>query len=1002
MSADKVGAVMVVGAGIAGIQASLDLAESGYYVYLVEQSPAIGGTMPMLDKTFPTNDCSMCILSPKLVECGRHLNIEVLTCAEVAKVEGELGNFQVTITKHPRYVDVDKCKGCGECAGECPSDAPDEFNQNLSNRQAIYKPYAQAFPNAYCIDKENCIECGSCEEACQADAINYDMEEETVQVNVGSIILCPGFEKYDPIQLQYYGYGKFPNVLTSLEFERILSASGPYQGHLVRPYDRKEPKKIAWIQCVGSRNVREEKGYCSSVCCMYAIKEAVIAKEHSKDELETTIFFMDMRTYGKGFEKYYDRARNEQGVKFVRSRIFAISEVDDDSKNLVIRYADEAGNIYNEEFDLVVLSVGLKPSESVIELGKRLGLEINEFGFAEPEPLTGVNSSKPGIYVAGAFGGPKDIPETVMQASAAAGASAGLLGDVRGTMIKEREFPPERDVSGEEPRIGVFVCHCGVNIGSVVDVPAVVEMAKSLPNVVYSGEFLYVCSQDSQAAIREAIEEHNLNRVVVASCSPRTHKPLFQETLREAGLNRYLFEMANIRDQCSWVHMHEPEKATEKAKDLVKMVVAKAALLEPLKQVSVGVTPKALVIGGGVSGMTNALSLADQGYNVHIVEKSDQLGGIALRIKQGFRGEDVQAFVSDLIEKVKSNDKIQVTTGAEVTDVSGYVGNFKTTLSNGEKFEHGVTVIAIGGKEYKPTEYLYNEHDAVFTQLELEEALAANDSKIKEAKNIVLIQCVGSREPERPYCSRICCNKSIKLALKLKEVNPDANVFILYRDIRTYGFNEENYRKARQKGVIFVRYNADDKPKVEAAGNGLKVTITDHVLGEPIVIDTDVLGLAAAILPPEDNAKMNQLFKVPLNEDGFFLEAHMKLRPVDTAADGIFIAGLAHGPKSLEENVAQAKAAAGRAITILSKDAIESGGVVAVVQPDKCAACLTCVRLCPFNAPRINNYAAEIEAVLCQGCGTCAGECPNKAITLQCYKDIMLMSMVDELYKEVR
>jgi len=1002
MSADKVGAVMVVGAGIAGIQASLDLAESGYYVYLVEQSPAIGGTMPMLDKTFPTNDCSMCILSPKLVECGRHLNIEVLTCAEVAKVEGELGNFQVTITKHPRYVDVDKCKGCGECAGECPSDAPDEFNQNLSNRQAIYKPYAQAFPNAYCIDKENCIECGSCEEACQADAINYDMEEETVQVNVGSIILCPGFEKYDPIQLQYYGYGKFPNVLTSLEFERILSASGPYQGHLVRPYDRKEPKKIAWIQCVGSRNVREEKGYCSSVCCMYAIKEAVIAKEHSKDELETTIFFMDMRTYGKGFEKYYDRARNEQGVKFVRSRIFAISEVDDDSKNLVIRYADEAGNIYNEEFDLVVLSVGLKPSESVIELGKRLGLEINEFGFAEPEPLTGVNSSKPGIYVAGAFGGPKDIPETVMQASAAAGASAGLLGDVRGTMIKEREFPPERDVSGEEPRIGVFVCHCGVNIGSVVDVPAVVEMAKSLPNVVYSGEFLYVCSQDSQAAIREAIEEHNLNRVVVASCSPRTHKPLFQETLREAGLNRYLFEMANIRDQCSWVHMHEPEKATEKAKDLVKMVVAKAALLEPLKQVSVGVTPKALVIGGGVSGMTNALSLADQGYNVHIVEKSDQLGGIALRIKQGFRGEDVQAFVSDLIEKVKSNDKIQVTTGAEVTDVSGYVGNFKTTLSNGEKFEHGVTVIAIGGKEYKPTEYLYNEHDAVFTQLELEEALAANDPKIKEAKNIVLIQCVGSREPERPYCSRICCNKSIKLALKLKEVNPDANVFILYRDIRTYGFNEENYRKARQKGVIFVRYNADDKPKVEAAGNGLKVTITDHVLGEPIVIDTDVLGLAAAILPPEDNAKMNQLFKVPLNEDGFFLEAHMKLRPVDTAADGIFIAGLAHGPKSLEENVAQAKAAAGRAITILSKDAIESGGVVAVVQPDKCAACLTCVRLCPFNAPRINNYAAEIEAVLCQGCGTCAGECPNKAITLQCYKDIMLMSMVDELYKEVR
>jgi heterodisulfide reductase subunit A len=589
-----------------------------------------------------------------------------------------------------------------------------------------------------------------------------------------------------------------------------------------------------------------------------------------------------------------------------------------------------------------------------------------------------------------------------MEASAAAGSSASLLGDVRGTMIKEKEFPPEKDVSGEDPRIGVFVCHCGVNIGSVVDVPAVVQTAAKLPGVEYAGEFLYVCSQDSQAAIREAIEEHKLNRVVVASCSPRTHKPLFQETIREAGLNAYLFEMANIRDQCSWVHMNEPEKATEKAKDLVKMVVAKASLLEPVKQISVGVNPKVLVIGGGVTGMTNALSLAEQGFQVHIVEKSNELGGNALRIKHGFKGEDVQGFVNELISKVKSSDKIEVSLGTEVSEVSGYVGNFKTTLSTGKTVEHGVTVIAIGGREYKPAEYLYGENDAVFTQLELEEALSSNDPKVTQAKNIVLIQCVGSRDSKRPYCSRVCCNKSVKLALKLKEINPGVNVFILYRDVRTYGFNEENYREARQKGVIFIRYNAEDKPKVEAAENGLQVTVTDHVLGEPVVIEADAVGLAAAILAPEDNARMNQLFKVPLNADGFFLEAHMKLRPVDTAADGIFIAGLAHGPKSMEENISQAKAAAGRAITILSKDSLESSGVVAVVQPDKCAACLTCVRLCPFNAPRINNYAAEIEAVLCQGCGSCAGECPNKAITLQSYKDVMLMQMVDGLYKEVR
>ncbi|NHM25495.1 CoB--CoM heterodisulfide reductase iron-sulfur subunit A family protein [Desulfofundulus sp. TPOSR] len=1001
MSAKKAGSVLVVGAGIAGIQASLDLAESGYLVYLVESSPAIGGTMPMLDKTFPTNDCSMCILSPKLVECGRHLNIKTYTCADVVDVQGEPGNFTVTIRQRPRYVDVDKCKGCGECAEACPIDVPSEFDQGIGERKAIYKPYAQAFPNAYVIDKENCIECGACEEACQAGAIDHSMEEETIELNVGAVVLCPGFQKFDPSQLTYYGYGKYPNVLTSLEFERILSASGPFQGHLVRPYDKKEPRRIAWIQCVGSRNCRIDHGYCSSVCCMYAIKEAVIAKEHSKEPLETTIFYMDMRTYGKGFEKYYNRAKDEQGVRFIRSRVYEITEVEDESKNLRIRYAEEDGTICEEEFDLVVLSVGLEPSPGVMELCRKLGLTLNKYGFAEPAPLTGVGTNKPGIFVAGAFSAPKDIPETVMQASAAAGASASLLAEARGTLVKEKEFPPEKDVSGQPPRIGVFVCHCGVNIGSVVNVPEVVEMARNLPNVVYAGEYLYACSQDSQAAMKQIIEEYGLNRVVVASCSPRTHKPLFQETIREAGLNRALFEMANIRDQCSWVHMHEPVKATEKAKDLVKMVVAKAALLEPIPQIAAGVTKAALVIGGGISGMTSALSLADLGYRVHLVEKEQQLGGMARRIRHGLKGEEVQPFLNDLVAKVMSHPNIEVYTGTEVQTVAGYVGNFVTTLADGKELQHGVAVIATGGEEYKPTEYLYGESDRVFTQLELEEALAAGDPRIENAKTFVLIQCVGSREPERPYCSRVCCGKSVKLALKLKEKNPSANVFVLYRDIRTYGFLEDYYQEARRKGVLFIRYNPENKPLVEKKNGSLKVTVTDHVLSVPVVIEADVIGLAAAIVAPESNRQLSQLFKVPLNEDGFFLEAHMKLRPVDFTSEGIFMAGLAHGPKNLEENIAQAKAAAGRASTILSKDHLESHGVVAVVQQDKCAACLTCVRLCPYNAPKIRNYAAEIEPLLCQGCGTCAGECPNKAITLQGYKDHMQMSMSKALFREV-
>ncbi|MCS5695810.1 FAD-dependent oxidoreductase [Desulfofundulus thermocisternus] len=1001
MSNSKVGSVLVVGGGIAGIQASLDLAESGYLVYLVESSPAIGGTMPMLDKTFPTNDCSMCILSPKLVECGRHLNIKTYTCADVVDIQGEAGNFTVTIRQRPRYVHVDKCKGCGECAEACPIDVPSEFDQGIGEHKAIYKPYAQAFPNAYVINKEHCIECGACEEACQAGAIDHSMEEEIIELNVGAVVLCPGFQKFDPSQLTYYGYGKFPNVLTSLEFERILSASGPFQGHLVRPYDNKEPRRIAWIQCVGSRNCRIDHGYCSSVCCMYAIKEAVIAKEHSKEPLETTIFYMDMRTYGKGFEKYYNRAKDELGVRFIRSRVYDITEVGDESKNLRIRYAEEDGTIREEEFDLVVLSVGLEPSPEIAELCQKVGLEVNKYGFAEPAPLTGVGTNKPGIFIAGAFSAPKDIPETVMQASAAAGASASLLAEARNTLVKEKEFPPEKDFSGEPPRIGVFVCHCGVNIGSVVNVSEVVEMARNLPNVVYAGEYLYACSQDSQASMKQIIEEYGLNRVVVASCSPRTHKPLFQETVREAGLNRALFEMANIRDQCSWVHMHEPDRATEKAKDLVKMVVAKAALLEPVSQIVAGVTKAALVIGGGVTGMTSALSLADLGYRVHLVEKEQQLGGVARRIRQGLKGEEVQPFLNDLVNKVLSHSNIEVHLGAEVQTTAGYVGNFVTTLTNGKELQHGVTIIATGGEEYKPAEYLYSESERVFTQLELEEALDKGDPRIENGKTYVLIQCVGSREPERPYCSRVCCGKSVKLALKLKEKNPSASVFVLYRDIRTYGFLEDYYQEARRKGVIFIRYTPENKPRVENENGALKVTVTDHVLGVPVVISTDVIGLAAAIVPSSSNPKLSQLFKVPLNEDGFFLEAHMKLRPVDFTSEGIFMAGLAHGPKNLEENIAQAKAAAGRASTVLGKDYLESHGMVAVVQQDKCAACLTCVRLCPYNAPRIRNYAAEIEPLLCQGCGTCAGECPNKAITLQGYKDHMQMSMSKALFEEV-
>ncbi|UCF07996.1 MAG: CoB--CoM heterodisulfide reductase iron-sulfur subunit A family protein [Thermoplasmata archaeon] len=1002
MSNDKVGSILVIGGGISGMQSSLDLADSGYKVYLLDKSPTIGGAMSQLDKTFPTNDCAMCIMAPKLVETGRHQNIKLITNADMKEIKGEAGHFTVTISKRSRYIDETKCTGCGICTQRCPVEIPDEYNRGYKLRKAIYVRYPQAVPSVYAIDKDICIGCGVCQEVCGAGAIAYDQTEENFNIDVGSIIVSPGFEEFDLTKKRMeYGYGKYLNVVSSLELERMLSATGPYGGLVLRPSDGRVAKKIAFIQCVGSRDRSIGNPYCSSVCCMFAIKEAVIAQEHNPG-LSTTIFFMDMRAFGKEFDDYYIRAEKEHKVRFVRNNRISSLEEMPKTKNLKIIYIDK-GELKSEEFDLVVLAVGMNSPKGAKELADNLGIELNDYDFCETSIFSPVSTNVPGIFVSGVFQEPKDIPDSVAQASGASARASSIIASERDTLTTVKEFPPERDISSDEPRIGAFICHCGINIGGVVDVPGVVEYANTLPNVVHAEHNLYTCSQDTQNHIKEMINEHNLNRVVVASCTPRTHQPLFQNTVAEGGLNPYVFEMANIRDQCSWVHMNESERATDKAKDLVRMAIAKARLNSPLPKMPIDVKKSALVIGGGISGMNAALELAGQGFEAHLVEKENDLGGLVKNLHFGLRGEDIPGYLKETIAKVMANDKITVYQNATLKEVSGYVGNFDTTLiQDGEerKIEHGTIIVATGGEEYKPTEYLYGKNDKVLTQLEFDGVLFNNDLG-KDTKNMVMIQCVGCRNEERTYCSRVCCTEAVKNALAAKEKYPELNVFILFKDMRTYSFREIYYEEAAKQGVTFIRYDDENKPKVTDK-KGLEVKVFDHFLNQDIKIKPDYLVLSAATIPNPNNSELAQMLKIPLTKDGFFLEAHMKLRPVEFATEGIFVAGLAHSPKFFNECVSQASAAVSRASTILSKNKLFVEGMVSSVNEEKCTGCGTCEMVCSYGAISVDmdELKAKVTEVLCKGCGTCSAACPEKAISIAHFTDMQLLAQAIAALKE--
>ena len=1188
-------AVLVIGGGISGMQSALDLANAGIKVYLVESSPAIGGKMAQLDKTFPTNDCSMCIVSPKLVEVGRHRNIDLFTHSEVKGLTGEPGQFKATVVRHARYVDIkactgcglceivcpvtqishfpampaegekktrarakeksiikgpglprplkshkwtfsvdttacgmcggchkacqhgavswekkqvaaidqEKCTGCGACFLACPdkfkaiaiADAPDldkslgaavvarsqllkkefagteqkdcircglcavtcdkvmnigalkmveegieagvdicqvcgacasicpvnflsidqvtnktprpllnRFNEGLNGRKPINIHYPQAVPRVPVIDEKSCVRlntgaCGICGSLCGVGAIHYDHREEETEIAIGSVIFSPGIEVFDAGRRGEFGYGLYKNVVTSIEFERLLSASGPTSGTVSRPGDGKHPKKIAWIQCVGSRDHSCDRDYCSSVCCMYATKEAFIAREHDAS-IEPTIFYIDMRSFGKNFDNYVTRAKDHK-VRFIRAMVSRIFE-DPVTGDLELRYVDGSGERQAETFDLVVLSVGIQVPQKAKELADKLEIDLDRYGFVVTDCYQPLATSRPGIFVSGAVKGPKDIPETVCEASAAAEAATASLAAARGSLITAEALPPERQIlPGEELRIGVFICHCGTNIASVVDVEKVVEYARTLPGVAYAEHPLYTCSQDSQERMREIIMEHRLNRVVVSACSPTTHEPLFMSTLRQAGLNKYFFDMANIRDQCSWVHPDEPGLATEKAKRLTRMAVANATAGEALQEMEFTVDAKLLVVGGGLAGMTAALEAARQGFGVYLVERESQLGGQLLHLQRSNNGRRFVDFIMDLKEKVLHNDKIRVFTSSEVVEQSGFVGSFETEIvmpTGGTRtLKHGAILVATGAEEYRPEIHGLGWLDTVMTQTDLEAELEKEPKPQWQKLRVAMLQCAGSRDAEHlPYCSRICCNQAVKNARRLKTLYPEARIDVLYRDMRCYGLSELDYAAARRLGINFIRFDPEENPvTITAMESGIDISVIDPSVRTEVRLKPDILVLSTG-MKPRDAEELASMLRVPRNDAGFFIEAHAKLRPVDLPSEGLYMAGTAHGPKSSSETIVQAQAAVARAVTLLSRKSMKMSGVVSVVDPTNCAVCLTCVRACPYGVPFINDqHSAEINPALCQGCGICVAECPAKTIHLGRYDDRNIRAKIE-------
>jgi len=992
MRGDKSSA-LVVGAGIAGMQSALLLAEMGTKVFLLEQGPAIGGYFPLLDKTFPTNSCGVCFMSPTppafcpIYECHLHDNIELLPYSEVVGVEGTGGDFNVSILQKPRFVDPKRCTLCEACIKVCPVEVEREFGGGLEKRKAIYLPYPQAIPHGLVIDPKTCTRCGECVKVCSPRAIDLDMKEKNETIEVGAILLGFGFEPFIAQRKGEYGFGRYENVMTSIQFERLLSTSSPTQGLPIRVSDGKKMEKIAFIQCVGSRDPSCGQDHCSTICCMYATKQAMIAKDRSPG-LGAAFFYMDIRPMGKDYERYYERAKADYGIEYIRSAISSIKEVQQ-TKNLLITYVKEDGTFEEREFDAVILSVGFTPPQTIKDLAQRMGLRLNQQGFCQTDEFNPAQTSVNGIFVGGAFRGPRDIPETVVEGSSAAAAAASLLTLSR-LPQPPKEYPMEGALAEEIPRIGVFLCHCGEALKKSLSLFDLILGTKLLREVVHVEEVGLACLPEDLDLIKKRIGEHGLNRIVIAGCSHREIRGAVEEMAKGMGFNPFLIEYANIREQCAFVHENYPKLATEKAMALIRMAVERAKRSQPIRKGKQKIDKKGLVVGGGLGGMTASLQLAQQGYEVYLIEKDKELGGNLRESFYTLKGSNPQDLLGKLTKQVESNQFIHFYSEAEVLGFEKKNGHYRTkiryqnvgdsTLREEKVLDHGALILATGGKEITPKEYLYGEDSRVITQRQLEKMIYSNKDSLKDLHSVVMIQCVGSRDEEHPYCSRICCGHAVKNALKLKEKDPGMNIYVLYRDVRTYGFYETYYHEAREKGVIFIRYDLENKPKVLLQDGNLQVSLFDPAMNGPIILSVDRVILSAGI-EPNDHHELAKIFDVDLNPDGFFMEANPKSAPLDSVDRGKFFCGLCHSPNFIEDTISQGSAAAARAGALLSKEAVEEKAYLAYVVNRLCCGCGLCVTVCPYDARVLNEEEGKAEVIgsLCQGCGSCVIACRNGA-----------------------